>query len=79
MMYNNTGDKRIQAKANLLIAEMAKVQAAWTGKTDYCKTPLTSHAHRHLLSIARCHLMLPPVWIRIQTGGFCLDLQQRSR
>ena len=51
-MYNNTGDKRIQAKANLLIAEMAKVQAAWTGKTDYCKTPLTSHAHRHLLSIS---------------------------
>ena len=39
MMYNNTGDARIQTKANKLIAEMAKVQAAWAGKVDSYGVP----------------------------------------
>lgn len=39
MMYNNTGDAAIKAKADALIAEMAKVQAAWAGKVDYYGVP----------------------------------------
>ena len=39
MMYSATGDARIKAKAAGLVAEMAKVQEAWTGKTDYYGVP----------------------------------------
>ena len=39
MMYNNTGDKAIKAKADAIVAEMAKVQEAWAGKTDFYGVP----------------------------------------
>lgn len=66
MMWNNTGDAAIKAKADKLIAAMAKAQDAWTGKVDFYGVPSDGYLfvnHPNVFGImeGRCGMAGPEI------------------
>jgi len=66
MMFQATGDSRIKAKADGLVSAMAKVQGAWSGKTDFYGVPsggflFSNYADTFGIMEGRCGLPGPKI------------------